>query len=257
MSSCWKRRPQGSELSQAQLNNSSCLRALLCRHENLIGLFSSSCYPSSRFCISVLNIWTKNYVYFASSPTLNHSLELKKKQRHNSAQWNINCFIAQNWALVGKAIAGYPELHLQPYFQWPLLKTLQECLLSSYPASWLIYPHAVSCLSWGTLKNLSKLVCLVTDKLQNKRFGKDHFSLTVHRSYQALLKLTDTSVKRIVTHCPRLQASALLSLKPQCKKGFPFCFHWQFLHGSTFKVLCGDYWGSSQNRCSTNTTFLT
>lgn len=158
---------------------------------------------------------------------------------------------------MGKATAGDPELHLQPYFQWPSLKTLQECLLSCSPASWLINPHAVSCLSWGTLRNLSKLVCLVTDKLQNKCFDKDYFSLSVHRSYQAFLKLIDTTVKIMVTHSLSVQASALFSLKPQCKKSFPFCFSWQFLHGSMFKVLCGDYWGSSQNRCSTNTTFLT
>lgn len=84
-------------------------------------------------------------------------------------------------------------------------------MLSCSPASSLMYPHAVSCLSLGTLRNLSKLVCLVTGKLENKHFGKDYFSVTVYRSYQALLKLTDTSAKRIATHFPRVQASVILA----------------------------------------------
>lgn len=95
-------------------------------------------------------------------------------------------------------------------------------MLSYSPASWLMYPHAVSCLSWGTLRNLSKLVCLVTSKLENKHFGKDYFSVTVHRSYQALLKLTDTSVKRIATYPPHVQASVLLDHSNLSAKGFSF-----------------------------------
>lgn len=167
MSSHQKKRPQGSELSQAQLHNPPCLRALLCLCEILIGLFSSCCL--SQPWISILNIWTKNYVHFVSLLTSSCRLELwKKKQKQQTKQKlkrvrktveysgiQINCFTAQNLALVGKSTAQYSELHLQLYSQWPLLKTLGRvfAFLFYSPASSLMYPHAASCLSRGTSRN--------------------------------------------------------------------------------------------------------
>lgn len=121
-------------------------------------------------------------------------------------------------------------------------------MLPFSPTSWLAFPHVVSCLSWGMLRNLSRRVCLVTSRLANKHFGKDYFSVAVHNSYQALLKLTDPSAKRIATQflCVCL-SPALIQTSEQ--KGFSH----QLLLARDFPAAppsrcCPDSWSYSQNR---------
>lgn len=154
-----------------------------------------------------------------------------------------------------KGNAGYSELHLQLYSQWPLLKTLGRAFAFLLPS---LLTHVSTCGFMSEpryIKKLSKLVCLATGKLENKH-GQRLFWSNCTQSYQGLCN-SQILLQKELPHTFHMCHPQSFSWKLSAKRGFlSASADEEFLHGTVFMVLCWDYWGYLPDRFSTNTLFL-